>query len=342
MKAAVTVEWNKMEVQETPIPEPGPGEALVRVKLAGICGSDVHIFQGHHPTAVSPVAQGHEFVGTLEKVNGANINAAIGDRVVVEPLISCGVCEACREGHMHVCRNLGLLGIHRHGAFAEYVVVDAAKVIRVPDTLSNELAALTEPVAVAAHVTARGGLQKGDRTLVIGAGPIGLIVAMMCEWAGATVALVEINPERIEQAKSLGFTVVNANGDAAADALALTDGEGFDQVYEASGAAPAAALATEVCRIRGTIVGIGFPSPPPAFDVRALIFKELHLVGSRVYTLDDFHRTVRMMANLNADQRERLAALITETCDIHGVADGIGKMMRGECKGKILVNLSQE
>jgi threonine dehydrogenase-like Zn-dependent dehydrogenase len=113
MKAAVMAEWGKIDVKDVQVPEPGEEECLIKVRYAGICGTDLHIYEGHHPTAKTPLIPGHEFVGTIERINSKRQTALrVGDRVVVEPLISCGTCEACREGNVHVCRSLKLLGIH--------------------------------------------------------------------------------------------------------------------------------------------------------------------------------------------------------------------------------------
>jgi threonine dehydrogenase-like Zn-dependent dehydrogenase len=187
MKAMVLTEWEKLELKDTPLPELAEDEALIKVKYAGICGSDVHIFTGHHPTAKAPVILGHEFVGTVMKINSRkSLKFKIGDRVVAEPLISCGVCEACLAGNGHVCKNLKLLGIHTDGAFAEYVKVSVAKIIPVADHLSDRVAALTEPFAVGFHVNQRADLKNGDTALVIGGGPIGLIVGMVAKVSGAS------------------------------------------------------------------------------------------------------------------------------------------------------------
>ncbi len=341
MQAAVTTQWKKLEVQTTPIPQPGAGQVRIRTLLAGICGSDVHIFEGHHPTAVSPVVQGHEFVGVIDAV-GPDVadTVRIGQRVVVEPLMSCGVCEACRRGHVHVCRKLNLLGIHANGAFAEYFLAPARKVIAVPQGLSDRLAVLTEPFAVGVHVCGRAGLVPGMRALVVGAGPIGLIVGMVAQSAGASVVISEINTARIQQAASFGFGTIDANADAMKQALAQTDGDGFDVVFEVSGAGPGLGLAIEAARVRGTIVQVGFFSKPPQADLLKLILKELTLVGSRVYSNEDFRRTVRLLERLANEGRFDLERLISEQIGLAGIADAIVRMMAGTVTGKVIVDPS--
>lgn len=339
MQAAVTTQWGRIELQSLPVPEPGPGQVRIRTLLAGICGSDLHIFEGHHPTAASPIVQGHEFVGVIDAIGpGAGAGSLrVGQRVVVEPLISCGVCEACRRGLAHVCRRLKLLGIHENGAFGEYFLAPAAKAIAVPDALPDRLAVLAEPFAVGMHVNRRGNVQTGDRVLVIGAGPIGLIVAMVARSAGADVAISEINPARLQQAAAFGFTAINAADNAAAQADRLTDGDGFDVVFEVSGSEPGLALAIQAARVQGTIVQVGFFGKTPQADLFKLTFKELSLIGSRVYTQEDFRRTVRLLDELVREKRFDLEQLISEQIGIGNIEPAIRRMLAGEVSGKILV-----
>ncbi len=340
MKAAVTTTWNHIEILERPVPEPGPNESLVRVLYAGICGSDVHIYQGHHPTAKAPVIQGHEFVGILEKIGpGLSPKAQIGQRVVVEPLLSCGVCEACRVGHWHVCRKLGLLGIHADGAFAQYVRVPSTKIIKVPDHLDHKIAALSEPFAVGFHVCRRADLHNGETVLVVGAGPIGLIVGMVAAISGASVTFAEVNAARIEQARAMGFSVFDSSQDAMQHVNQITSGEGFDVVIEVSGSQPGTLLAAEACKIRGRMVQVGFFAKRPEADLMKVIFKELTIIGSRVYTFDDFQRTVPMLARIVSEKRFNLETLISDVRPLNKLEDGIRTMMRGECRGKILIDL---
>ena len=342
MKAAVTTQWNRIEIQDIPQPHAGPGECLIRPKLTGICGSDVHVYLGHHPTAKAPVVQGHEFVGIVERIgDGPDPGFAVGDRVVVEPLISCGRCEACRVGNWHVCRRLNLLGIHANGAFAESVRVACQKVIKVPPGLSDRIAALAEPFAVGVHVCRRAEIRVGDNVLVIGAGPIGLIRGMVAKTAGAAVAFCEVQAERIEQARGLGFAVIDGNQEPAVAVAAATNGEGYDVVLEASGSQPGVLLAAEVCRIRGRIVQVGFFGKRPEADLMKVIFKELTLVGSRVYSLEDFRCTLPVLARMVEQKTFDIDRMICDTCALDGLEASIGRMMRGEARGKILVDLGR-
>ncbi|NOU85607.1 alcohol dehydrogenase catalytic domain-containing protein [Paenibacillus sp. LMG 31460] len=341
MKAAVLTNWENIEIQDVPVPELGEEECLIKVRYAGICGTDLHIYEGHHPTAKTPVTMGHEFVGTIEQINTKRETSfKIGDRVVVEPLISCGTCEACKEGNWHVCRSLKLLGIHTNGGFAEYLKASLAKVIKVDDALSDRLAAMTEPFAVGFHVNRRAGVKNGDRVLVIGGGPIGLIVGLVAREGGASqVVFSEIKPARVEQIHSFGFRdVINpAVEDGVKRANDLTAEEGFDIVIEVSGSQAGILFATQACRIRGTVVFVGFPGKLPQLNILQGIFKELTMMGSRVYTFGDFQKTVKMLGNMAASNTCDLEKLITDICPLEQLETSIQSMKAGKNNGKILI-----
>ncbi len=173
MKAAVLTDWKHIEVKEVDIPVAGPGEVLIEVIYAGICGSDVHIFHGTNPIAKTPLIPGHEFVGTVASL-GLDVDVdeiSIGQRVAVQPLVFCGTCAPCRRGILHVCANLVVIGANRNGAFSRYVSVPIDGVFPISDALSDETAALAEPFSIAMHSSRRGGLTPDDRVLIIGGVP---------------------------------------------------------------------------------------------------------------------------------------------------------------------------
>lgn len=341
MKAAVLKEWQRIELADVPVPELDEEEVLIKVKYAGVCGSDVTIYKGKHPTARTPVILGHEFIGVVEKVRSAKRqDLKPGDRVVVEPLISCGQCEACRTGNWHVCRTLKLLGIHTDGGFAEYVKAPAAKTIKLRDSISDKVAALTEPFAVGFHVNQQAGIKAGDKVLIIGGGPIGMVIGIVAKRCGAEqVVFTELNPERIRLIESFGFTAVNPTEEGASERLAaIAENEGYNVVFEVSGSQAGLASATEQCMIRGKIVFVGFPHKRPEVDVLKTIFKELTLVGSRVYTFQDFTRTVRMLEELVASGQYELEKMISDVLPAERAEEAIQQMIRGDNLGKILLS----
>ncbi len=340
MKAAVLMEWHKIVLQEVDTPEISSEECLIKVKYTGICGSDLHIFEGLHPTAKAPVVPGHEFIGTVEEIDSNKYpHLKKGDRVVVEPLISCGTCEACREGNKHVCRSLKLLGIHANGGFAEFVKAPAEKVIKISNEIPDRLAALTEPFAVGFHVNQRAGVKNGDRVLVIGGGPIGLIVGMVASISGASVCFSEVKEERIEQIKSFGFEVINPVTENAMDKVNnLTGSEGFEVVFEVSGSQQGTLFAAQACKIRGTIVPVGFPGKMPEFDVMKVIFKELSVIGSRVYPFEDFKKTTKMLEKIVLNKQFDIDKLISDMYALDDLQEALLYMKQGKNLGKILVN----
>ena len=261
MKAAWLKDWKQVSYEERPMPVIGHGDALVRVKYTGICGSDLHVYNGHHATAIKPVVMGHEFAGEIVEVGeDGKDRFKPGDRVAVQPFTSCNVCDTCVQGRDNVCRQLKILGIHIDGCFAEYVKVPLKKVYRIPENVSFRLAALTEPLAVAVHDVRRSRLAVGETALIIGGGPIGLLIALVARYAGASrVVISEPNAYRIGVAQKLGFEVVNPMETGSEEKLmALTDGEGYDVVFESSGTMPGAALMTRAAKNRGPRCGGGY------------------------------------------------------------------------------------
>lgn len=303
MRAVLLQSPHNMSVVDRPRPVAGPGECIIRVSATGLCGSDAHIYAGHHPTARLPLVPGHEFAGTIAEIDSAaRPDLQPGQRVVAWPILYCGQCGACRRGHRHVCRKLQVLGVHADGAFADYVRVPAANVIPLPDTLPDSLAVLVEPFTVGVHVVNRLGLSAGDRLLIAGGGPIGLIIGLVARWRGAaSVTFSEINPARLADLRARGFATVDpSKGDVLPELLAATDGEGFDLTCEASGAPAGLQLCVAACRVRGTVGLVGFTAAPPPFDVVGCILKELHLVASRVYTFEEYRDTPAMLVAMAA------------------------------------------
>ena len=220
---------------KTSIPAAGPGEALLRVLRVGICGTDLHIFQGHLDNRVPHGGIiGHEtFAEVVEAPAGSGV--AAGDRVVVEPVRFCGTCRACRIGANYICYNLKVLGVDLPGGMQEYWPVPVDRLIKVPDSLPDDHAAVIEPLAVATHDVTRAGVKTGDAVLVFGGGPIGCLIALVCRHRGARVAVVEINPYRVEMLRRLGLEVVGPGVDPVRFATEWTDGDGVDVAFEVTG-----------------------------------------------------------------------------------------------------------
>ncbi|MFB3903789.1 MAG: zinc-binding dehydrogenase [Acidobacteriota bacterium] len=303
MEALVWLGTEQLELRDLPVPEPAAGEAIVRVRYTGICGTDLHIFHGKHPRAKPPLVMGHEFCGHIARPGAGREDLREGDFVVGEPLISCGVCDACVRGYRHVCQKLGLYGIDRDGAFAEYLRIPAAKLLRVPCALTPEKTALVEPAAVAVHALRLSAIRSGDTVCVLGAGPMGLLTALVARDSGAQRVLIcEREPMRIGLARDFGLEAINVDEvDPMEAIMEATSGRGADVVFEAAGSASSSLLAPKACRVRGQIVLIAMPKSPVPMDLVTITFRELALVGVRVYEPYDFERAMSFLAGSDLD-----------------------------------------
>ncbi len=306
MKALVYVAAGKVEVREVPAPAGRPGAARIRMHYCGVCGSDISIVSGKHPRAKPPLVLGHEFVGTVEEIREGSGRVAVGDRVVAYPLISCGTCLPCRTGHPHVCQTLKLIGIDRDGGMAETAWVDEDVLFRVPDALSDEVAALVEPLAVIVRSLHQARFNLRNSAVVIGAGPIGILTAIVLKNSGASQIIVsDVDSGRLRFSADLGFDTVDARQiNLAEHVAARTAGEGVDVVFECAGVESAALEMTRLVRVGGTLCMTGIHKAPHAVDLRDLNFKELTLIGSRVYTKHEFETTVGFALAIADDLRK--------------------------------------
>lgn len=339
MKAAVLQNWKDMVMTDIEMPVPGPDEALIKVIYGGICGSDITVYNGNHPTAKVPVVLCHEILGTIEKLPDGYCGAFhIGERVLMNPVITCGTCGACKRNIGNVCDNLKLMGIHVNGGFEQYTKVNTAKLVHVAADLPNTVAALGEPFAVGYHVNKRAGVNRGSKVLIIGAGTIGSVVGLCAQEMGAgIVAVSEINPDRLAHAQELGFCTINAaNEDVVQRAKELTGGDGFDIVIEASGSKSGVMMMTDVCRTGGTLMALSLSALPYEFPIGKVSFREMTLIGSRLYSQQDFENGVKLLTEL-ARSRD-LSSLISDIMPLDELPLALEKAKSGQCVGKILIN----
>ena len=287
MKSLVLTEYKKLEVKDMPVPAVGPGDVRVKVDSCGICGSDVHGYDGSSGRRIPPLIMGHEAAGVVESVGEGVEGLGPGDRVTFDSMISCGACRFCRAGEINLCDNRRVVGVSpgdwkQHGAFAEYVVVPQHIVFRLPDALSFAHAAMVEPVSVAVHAVSRTPIRLGDRAVVVGCGMIGLLAIQAAKAAGCgTVFAVDLDETRLERAARLGADVtINAKDDVPATVIAATEGRGADVAFEAVGAAKPIATAIESLRKGGALTLIGNVTPKVDVDLQAIVTRELTLYGS--------------------------------------------------------------
>ena len=279
----------------SPVP-PGPGEVLLNVAYVGICGTDVHIYHGAMDARVKPPQIiGHEMSGTVAELGPGVTGLAIGDPVVVRPLDNRAETPADR-GHSHICRNLKFIGIDSPGAYQNSWIVPAFAVHKAPAGIDLKLAALTEPLAVACHDVRLGQVKPGELAVVIGGGPIGLLVALVARAGGATVILSEVNESRLAFARSLGFEAVSPlSTDLPALCRARSSDSGADIVFEVSGAKAAAATMTDLLAIRGRIVVVAIYPKPVELNLFQFFWKELKLIGARVYEPEDYEKALLLI-----------------------------------------------
>ncbi|MEW2570619.1 alcohol dehydrogenase catalytic domain-containing protein [Streptomyces sp. NPDC047070] len=323
-----------------PVPAPASDRVLVEVTRVGICGSDLAIWRGEHARAQPGVIIGHEFVGVVAHAF-AEAGLAPGDHVAVRPLIACEdrgtepPCRACASGNSHVCTALGLYGVDEAGGLAQYVSVRTQAVHPVHADVPDDLAVLAEPLAVAVHAVHRSGLGSGDTVAIFGAGPIGLLTALVARHRGAgRVILVEPNDWRRRTAEQRGFTVLPAGPDAPRQVKDLTGGDGADIVFDSAGHPSVALQITEAARIQGTVVVAGVHKQPPAVDLRGVNFAEQVLIGTRVYSREDFLTSIGLLETDELD----LASLPTTTYRLAASQDAFHAAGQGEGSVKILID----
>lgn len=284
MKAIRVPEPHKLEITEIPRPAPGPGEVLVRVRAAGICGSDVHIYHGTNPLARYPRIVGHEFGGEVVALGAGTKGLAVGTHVAVDPVVSCGKCYACSVGRPNVCSDLEVFGVHRDGGFAEYVAVPAANVHEIPADWPWERASLVEPFTIAANVLDRVACTGQDRVLVYGAGPIGLVILQAAKRLGAEVMITDIQESRLELARSMGadVTIHSRQKTVRQAVMEWTDGLGVPVVIDAVGLPGLFQEALELACPAGRVGVLGFSKDAAPVQQFEITRKELTIVGSRL------------------------------------------------------------
>ncbi len=321
MRAAFCTGPRAFEVRTVPRPEPGPGEALVRVRNCGICGSDLHFYHGRFPQPPA-VCPGHEIAGVVEAV-GEGVDAALAGRAVaVEPLRVCGACAYCLSGAYQLCGSRQLLGMAAPGGFAEYLSIPARHLFPLPGGVDFATAALAEPLAVAVHGVRLAGVGMGDRVAVLGAGTIGLMSVVAAQAAGAAEVVVTArHAHQSEAALALG-----AARAIAADAQAtqrLTTGAPIDVVFETvGGETDTLGQALTVVRPGGTVCVLGVFTQASPFNPTMLLLKEARMVGGITYGRPDAYADFDIAVDIIGRRRAELGALVTHRVPLADIAGG--------------------
>jgi L-iditol 2-dehydrogenase len=292
MKALLLSEYSKLDIADLPTPHAGPGEVLVQVAACGICGSDVHGYDGSSGRRIPPLVMGHEAAGIIAEVGDGVQRFAPGDRVTFDSTVYCGQCHFCQRGQINLCDSRQVVGVstpdfRRAGAFAEYVTVPERIVYKLPEGMSFAEAAMLEAVAVAVHAVAVTELQPSDTALVIGAGMIGLLIVQALRAAGChTVLVADVDSTRLKLAAEAGATAtLVSSGGGAGDAIVaqvqgLTDGRGVDVVLEAVGRDETVAAAVDAVRKGGTVTLVGNITPSVNLPLQKVVSRQIRLQGS--------------------------------------------------------------
>jgi L-iditol 2-dehydrogenase len=302
MKALLLSEYKKLQLTDLPVPQPGPDEILVRVAACGICGSDVHGYDGSTGRRIPPLVMGHEAAGTVAEVGSAVKGFNKGDRVTFDSTVYCGDCANCRRGEMNLCDNRQVLGVscgdyRRNGAFAEFVIVPARIAYHLPENLSFHEAALLEAVSVALHAVSLVPIQPGSTALVVGAGTIGLLLQQALAVAGCSRVLVtDVDPTRLKLSQSLGATVTLLSGpNFASEISKLTNGTGVDVAMEAVGITSTIATAINTTRKGGSVVLVGNVTPEVTIPLQVVVSRQIRLQGSCA-SCGEYPRAIELMS----------------------------------------------
>jgi L-iditol 2-dehydrogenase len=320
-----------VELREMPVPVAGPGQVLLAVRAAGICGTDLHIFHDEYPTQ-PPVILGHELAGEVAAAGDGVTSVAPGDRVTTETYFHlCGVCRFCRGGRPNLCPERRSIGSGMHGGFAPFVIVPERNVHRLPPGLSFAEAGLSEPLACVVH----GALElpkvtAGDVAVIAGPGAIGLLTLQVTRAAGATVVVLgaRADARRLALARELGAArAIDVDAEDAAPAIQeLTDGWGADIVYECSGAGPAALGLLDHVRRGGQYAQIGLFGKPVAWDLDRVCLKELRVTGSNASVPSAWRTALRLLA----EGQVRAAPLISDVYPLAAWHDAFQRFERRE------------
>jgi L-iditol 2-dehydrogenase len=287
MKTLLLSQYNHLEITDQPKPTPQLDEVLIQVAACGICGSDVHGYDGSSGRRIPPIVMGHEAAGRIASVGAKVTGLAAGDRVTFDSTVYCGSCPHCLRGDINLCDNRQVLGVscgdyRRAGAFAEYVAVPARIVHKLPDQLAFAEAAMLEASAVALHAVAVTQMRPNDTALVIGAGMIGLLILQSLRATGCSkVFVADIDDSRLQMAKDLGATqTLNSQTDLAAQVVKLTGGTGVDVVLEAVGRTETITAAIDSVRKGGTVTLVGNISPQITLPLQKVVSRQVRLQGS--------------------------------------------------------------
>jgi len=299
MLQAIMTSPGKIEFADVERPHPAADEVILQVKRIGVCGSDIHVFHGLHPYTSYPVVQGHEIGAVIAETGAHGSSFAPGDKVVFMPQVTCGVCYPCRHGMYHICDSLKVMGFQTSGAAQEYFAIKAEMVLKLPETMSLDEAALIEPVSVAVHALSRAGSVEGLNVVVLGVGTIGSLVAQVARASGAKgVMITDVSEYKLEKARACSFEhVVNPQKEDLGQAILNAFGpDKADLILECVGVQDTITQAVSNARKGSTIIVVGVFGKKPLVDLGLVQDRELSLIGTLMYQKKDFIRAIELVS----------------------------------------------
>jgi L-iditol 2-dehydrogenase len=300
MLQAIMTKPGEIKFQEIPVPEIEVDQVLVKIMRIGVCGSDIHVYHGKHPYTSYPVVQGHEVSGEITKVGSAVSQLKVGDKVTIQPQVVCGKCYSCTHGSYHICDELKVMGFQTTGTASEYFAVEAKKVLKLPAEISFDMGAMVEPLAVAVHALSRGGDVKGKKVLVLGAGPIGNLVAQTAKGMGAeSVMVTDLSDYRLRIAKSCGIDYcINTKTQSLEEAIAKNFGPfKADLILECIGIEVTMSQAISNARKGTDIIVVGVFGDKPKVDLGLIQDREIRLIGTLMYQERDYIKAIELIEN---------------------------------------------
>ncbi|MFF7446013.1 MULTISPECIES: alcohol dehydrogenase catalytic domain-containing protein [unclassified Streptomyces] len=311
---------------------PGPGQVEIAPAYVGICGTDLHIFHGDMDARVTaPAVLGHEMSGRVIRVGQGVEGWSPGDAVTVMPLRWDDTCPACRAGHQHICQHLDFIGIDSPGAMQQRWTVPATTLVRLPGSLPLDHAALVEPTAVAVHDVGRAQVRAGEKAVVVGGGPVGVLIALVARAAGAEVRVVELSPHRRRLAEKLGLTTWDPAADDLPELVREWTGDaGADVAFEVSGAQGGVDTAVDVLGVRGRLCLVAIHPRPREVNLHRFFWRELTLVGARLYDRTDFEKAVTLMADGTVPAEQLISKVVpmAQAPDAFEALEGGGDVMK--------------
>lgn len=312
MLRANLVERKTIIFEQVSEPVPGPGEVRLKVETCGVCGSDIHAYYGEHPFIGFPIQPGHEFTGRIDWLGPNVTDWEIGQRVTAEPSLVCGTCENCRKGKYHICYNLRVIGCQTDGAFAEYLIVPAKKLVKLPDNISFEQGSFIEPLAVGVHGMRKARTGPDTRLLILGAGTIGLMALFAARAMGITeISMTDLVDEKLHIAAELGAKyTVNVGKTKLADFCRNTYGQemAFDLAVECVGTAGTIRDGLPALKKGGQMVVAGVFPKEVLVNLGFVQDREIEIIGSLMYQMDDFREARDLIASGKAPVEQLISA----------------------------------